>query len=41
MEEAVFIRDFGRFKVVVSKFYCVGDDEGFGVGVYDLEAAVV
>jgi hypothetical protein len=41
MEEAVFVRDFGRYEVVVSEFYCVGDDKGFGVGVNNLEVAVV
>ena len=41
MEEAFFVGDFGRFEVVVSKFYCVENDEGFGVGVNNLEAAVV
>jgi hypothetical protein len=41
MKEAVFVGDFGRFEVVVSKFYCVGDDKSFGVSVHDLEATVV
>ena len=41
MEETVFVGDFGRFEVIVSKFYCVGDDKSFGVGVDDLEAAVL
>jgi hypothetical protein len=41
MKEAVFIGDFGRFEVVVLKFYCVGDDKSFGVSVHDLEATVV
>jgi hypothetical protein len=41
VEEAVFVGYFGRMKVVVSEFYRVGDDKSFGVGVNNLEAAVV
>ena len=41
MEEPVFVRYGGRCKVVVSEFYCVGNDEGFGERIDYLETAVV
>ena len=40
MEESVFVGDFGRFKVLVSKFYSFGDTYSFGACVNILEAAV-
>ena len=40
-ENAVLVRDGGLGEIVVSKLDCVGEDEGFGGGVDDLEATVV
>ena len=41
MEESIFVRDGWMRKVIVAEFKSVGDEEVFGSGVDDLEAAVV
>ena len=41
MEESIFMRDGWMREVVVAEFNIVRDEEGFGGGVDDLEAAVV
>ena len=41
VEEAIFVCDGWMRKVVMAEFNSVGDKEGFGGGVDNLEAAVV
>ena len=41
MEEAIFVSGGWLRKVVMAEFNSVGDKDGFGGGVDDLEAAVV
>ena len=41
MEDSIFVRDGWMREVVVEEFNSVGDEEGFGGCVDDLEAAMV
>ena len=41
MEGPVFIRDSRSRKIIMAKFYCVGDDKSLGEGIHHLKAAVM
>jgi hypothetical protein len=41
MEDSIFVGGAGRSKVGMTKFNCVRDNKGFGVGIHNLEATIV
>jgi hypothetical protein len=41
MEDSIFVGGAGWSKVGMTKFDCVRDDEGFGIGIHNLKATVV